>query len=369
MRERSSNEVSSNVERVARSLFSDNAERDLFLAALTAGSAGVTAVAALRGAAFHGPGESKPPWLPDWISVAGEDERPGKSDRHEQGEIYCLDLSSTFACAAYSRIDGPIDLLVDMCAAPGGKSVVASRYLSAGLIVANEVIRKRTAQLISNYKRCLIDPAIVTSRDPSVLAQLLPNAARLVIADVPCSGQSLVLKGLAAPGAFHRVTIAMNTRRQRRILASAAPMLQPGGFLLYSTCTFSREENEENIEWFLRQHPDFSAIPVPLLENFRSQHSSHPMYRLFPQSGLGAGSFCALLRREGELGQATAPGIEQTTDAIRPIWRSASVFKLLPAPIKGQGGGERQRSGRGKGKGERKRSGRRTQLFSSDQYD
>ena len=372
MREESSIEVSRNVERVARALFGDSAEREQFLRALSAESAGITAVAALRGGAFHGAIDSKPPWLPEWISVAGENDRPGKSERHEQGDLYCLDLSSTFACAAYSTIEGPIDLLVDLCAAPGGKSVLASRYLSPRLIVANEVIRKRTAQLISNYKRCSIDPAIVTSRDPSALAKILPHAARLLIADVPCSGQSLVVKGQAAPGAFHPATISMNARRQRRILACAAPILQPGGFILYSTCTFSREENEENIEWFLRQRPEFTAVPVPLLESFRSQHSSHPAYRLFPHSGFGAGSFCALLKREGEPGQSSAPSIEEATDAIKPIWRSATVFKLLPAPIKSEGSGERRGAKRGERQRGERRSGRRhaggrTKLFGADQ--
>jgi 16S rRNA C967 or C1407 C5-methylase (RsmB/RsmF family) len=367
MREESSNEVSRNVERVARSLFGDNAEREQFLRALSTGGGSITAVAALRGGAYHGAIDSKPPWLPGWISVAGEDERPGKSERHEQGELYCLDLSSTFACAAYSTIEGPVDLLVDLCAAPGGKSVLASRYLSPGFIVANEVIRKRTAQLISNYKRCSIDPAIVTSRDPSALAKLLPQAVRLLVADVPCSGQSLVVKGQAAPGAFHPATISMNARRQRRILACAAPMLQPGGYILYSTCTFSREENEQNIEWFLRQRPDFTVVSVPLLESFRSMHSSHPTYRLFPHTGFGAGSFCALLKREGEIGQLSAPSIEEATDAIKPIWRSSTVFKLLPAPIKSVGSGEPRGAERGKRRRGGKRSGRRAEFFGAEQ--
>lgn len=360
---------SRNVERVAQSLFGDGSERQRFLDALASGGSAVTAVAALRGETFQGSSGSKPAWLPDWITVADEHERPGKSERHEQGELYCLDLSSTFACAAYSQVQGPVGVAIDLCAAPGGKSIVASRYLSPGFVIANEVIRKRTAQLISNYKRCQIDPAIVTSRDPAMLAKLVPEAAQLVVADVPCSGQSLVLKGLAAPGAFHPATVSMNARRQRRIVACAAQMLARGGYLLYSTCTFSREENEENIEWFLGRHPEFSAVAVPLLEPFRSQHSSEPTYRLFPQSGLGAGAFCALLRRQEGSTVARSRTVEDLTDTIKPIWRSPTVFKLLPAPVRSDDSQDRRRPDRRERKGGRQRARGRAQGFRADEYE
>jgi len=146
-------------------------------------------------------------------------------------------------------------------------------------------------------------------------------------------------------------------------------MLQPGGYILYSTCTFSREENEENIEWFLRQRPDFTVVPVPLLESFRSAHSSHPTYRLFPHTGFGAGAFCALLKREGELGELSAPSIEEATDAIKPIWRSATVFKLLPAPIKSVGSGERRGAQRWKKQRGGQRGGRRSKFFGAEQEE
>ncbi len=367
--ERSSG-ASRNVERVAQSLFSDSSERQRFLEALQSKEASITAVAALRGGLFEGSSAQGPTWLPEWISVAKEEERPGKSDRHDQGELYCLDLSSTFACAAYSQVQGPVGVAVDLCAAPGGKSIVASRYLSPRFLVANEVIRKRTAQLISNYKRCQIDPSIVTSRDPGNLAKLMPEAAQLVVADVPCSGQSLVLKGLAAPGAFHPATISMNARRQRRIMACAAQLLSQGGYLLYSTCTFSREENEENIEWFLGRHPEFSAVAVPLLDPFRSAHSAQPLYRLFPQSGFGAGAFCALLRRHGE---ASADGmartIEDLTDTIKPIWRSPTVFKLLPAPVRSDDRQDGRRPERRQRKGGWDRARGRAQRFRADDHE
>jgi len=354
--------ISRNVEKVACSLFSESHTRESFLDAITRGESAITAVATIHGATYPGAAPAKPPWLPSWISVAGPDERPGKDDRHIAGDIYCLDLSSTFACAALSVISGETDVLLDLCAAPGGKSILASRYLKPRFTIANEVIRKRAAQLIANYKRCRIDPAIVTSRDPAVLGKLVPRCARIAIVDAPCSGQSLVLKDLAAPGAFHPATISMNARRQRRILACAAGLIQPGGYLLYSTCTFSREENEDNIEWFLKQHSTYVATEVPLLEEYRSPLSAAPCYRLFPQSGFGAGSFCALLRCTESPREEGERTLEELTDVIKPMWRSPHVFALCPVPVKGregdQGGQPRGRVREGRrrgGKGRTKR--------------
>ena len=279
---------------------------------------------------LHGPSRpvlsqasAKPAWLPEWIDIAGADQRPGKLKEHETGEIYCLDLSSTFVCAAYAEIPSDRSVVVDVCASPGGKGIMARRYLNPKLLVGNEVIGKRTAQLISNYKRCRIDPSIVTSLDPERLGEEIPETADLVIVDAPSSGQSLLLKGMAAPGAFHPATIGMNERRQRRILAHSSKIVASGGFLLYSTCTFSREENENNVEWFLKNFPDFEAVTVRALESYQSTLSEPPCYRLYPQSGVGAGAFCALFRRAGEPAVISPDAV---TARLRAAWRSPTLF-------------------------------------------
>jgi len=323
----SSQSVSRNVEKVARGLFDEEAKRQEFLDAIARAASGVTAMVWLRSDPVAGllvEGE-KPDWLPPWISVAVDGERPGKLEAHDGGEIYCMDLSSTFACAALSVIEESCDVIVDVCASPGGKGIVARRYTNPKLLVGNEVIGKRTAQLISNYKRCVIDPSVVTSLDPEVLGRELPESADLVVVDAPCSGQSLVLKGMAAPGAFHPATIGMNERRQRRILAHSQNVVAPGGYLLYATCTFSREENERNVEWFLKTFPHFSAVVVPRLEQYRSHLSDAPCYRLWPQTGKGAGAFCALFKREGMLSSRYSSA-DQVISRIRTAWRSPTLY-------------------------------------------
>jgi 16S rRNA C967 or C1407 C5-methylase (RsmB/RsmF family) len=346
------------VQKVAAALFSEGADQERFVEALTLGDGRITAVAWLRGESQGGLlrlGE-RPEWLPQWIDVAADGERPGSLAAHQAGDFYCLDLSSAFACATLSEIATPISLIVDMCAAPGGKGIVARRYLSPTMLVGNEVIRKRTAQLISNYKRCSVDPALVTSCDPAVLSNAIPGSSDLVIVDAPCSGQSLVLKDHEAPGAFHPATISMNERRQRRILAHASAIVAPGGYLLYSTCTFSREENEDNVRWFLEKFPEFSPVCVAPLEHHQSHLIKVPCYRLWPYEGQGAGAFCALLRRA----DGAAAGVTVLPDNfdrfLRPIWRSPTLFSLVPPPSGGREPQDRRGSFARKGKGGKKRS-------------
>lgn len=342
---------SRNVERVARQLFSSSEEMRAFLCALSEGGAAQTAVAWLRDEPTAKPFvcAARPPWLPAWIDVAGTGERPGKGESHQRGDIYCLDLSSTFACATCSEIAIDSPLVIDVCAAPGGKGILAYRYLKPSFTIANEVIRKRTAPLVSNYKRCLIDPAVVISYDPKDLAQRCEAAAHLVIVDAPCSGQSLVLKDKAAPGAFHPATISMNERRQRRILAHSQALVAQGGYLLYSTCTFSREENEDVVEWFLKSFPAFEAVSVAALAPFQSTLTSASCYRLWPQQGYGAGSFAALFRLPGE-SKSNPEVVGELTANLWTVWRSASCVSPSHGPARTTGAvpGRRRKATQGK---------------------
>lgn len=256
-----------------------------------------------------------PPWLPDFVDLAAPGERPGQHPLHESGAYYCLDISSVFAASVLTAVPAVPEIVFDVCASPGGKSLFAWRCLRPRFLVANEVIGKRTAQLVGNLKRCGVHPAMVTNADTAVLAHVCPGSADIVIVDAPCSGQSLIAKGHENPGCFHPATINLNANRQRRILANAAAIVAPGGSLAYITCTYAEKENEANLRWLLRQFPDFSAVAVPALEPHRSPLAEPPCYRLWPQEGIGAGAFAALLRKNGE---GTRGGIE----GLRGVWHS-----------------------------------------------
>lgn len=239
-------------------------------------------------------------WQPKFSDRLALETKPGKHPLHDRGYFYCLDFSSIFAASTLLSIAKPFKLVLDMCAAPGGKSLFAWKALQPDLIVCNEVIGKRMGMLISNLKRCAISPSVVSNKDSKILAELMPETAEVVIVDAPCSGQSLLAKGGKSVGCFHPVNINKNANRQKRILANSGKIVAPKGYLAYMTCTYSREENEGVSEWFLSKFPEFEAVEITPLAAYKSHLSEVPCYRMFPQDRLGAGAFTILFQNKSE---------------------------------------------------------------------
>jgi 16S rRNA C967 or C1407 C5-methylase (RsmB/RsmF family) len=246
------------------------------------------------------PVETPTVWQPDFIDRLVKGEKPGKHQLHQQGYFYCLDFSSVFAASALLEISLPIKLVFDMCAAPGGKSVFAWKLLQPKLLISNEVIGKRLGMLISNLKRCQINPSGVVNRDSSIFAETIPLSSDLVIVDAPCTGQSLLAKGEKADGCFHPTSINKSANRQKRIIANSAQIVAPQGYLAYMTCTYSPEENEQVCEWLLENFPQFKPVEINHLKGYQSHLTTIPCYRIFPQSRLGAGAFTALFKNTEE---------------------------------------------------------------------
>jgi 16S rRNA C967 or C1407 C5-methylase (RsmB/RsmF family) len=236
------------------------------------------------------------PWQPQFIDRLVINQKPGQHPLHEQGYFYCLDFSSVFAASIFLTIPHPINMIFDMCAAPGGKSIFAWKVLQPKLLIANEVIGKRLGMLLSNLKRCHIYPAAILNRDSSIIAKTIPASSDLVIVDAPCTGQSLLAKGEKVPGCFHPTNINKNANRQKRIIANSAQIVSPQGYLAYMTCTYSPEENEDVCKWLLEKFPHFQLVEVDHLKDYQSHLTTMPCYRMFPQTRLGAGAFAALFR-------------------------------------------------------------------------
>lgn len=287
---------------LARSLFEDEAERARFLEALTAGGSREQSIVVLEDRpeirAF--PRLRPLPWQPDFVVRLAEHFRPAKHSAYARGWYYSFDFSSAFAATPMLAIPERPRRLLDVCAAPGGKAVFAWRALRPELLVANETIRKRAGTLIDNLRRCRVETATVAGADPSVWGRKFPDAFDVVVVDAPCSGQSLLAKGVDPPQAFEPAMIDLCHSRQRRILGNAARCVAPGGHLLYMTCTFAYKENEKVMAWLIRDMPEFSAVEHPPMAEFRSRWAEFPCYRLFPHQGLGAGAFTCLLRRAGD---------------------------------------------------------------------
>lgn len=205
----------------------------------------------------------------------------------------------------------PGERVLDLCAAPGGKTTqIAGRMRNRGLLVCNEIHPKRAAVLSGNVERLGIANALVLNEHPARLSERFPAFFDRVLVDAPCSGEGMFRKHDAAWADWSPETVAMCARRQAEILDSAAVMLRPGGRLVYSTCTFSPEENEGTVSAFLRRHPDFSVeqTDAPWFAPGRpdwvpdGQPELARTLRLWPHLLRGEGHFAAVLRR-GEAGE------------------------------------------------------------------
>lgn len=290
------------VQKTAEELFSSPAEREEFLRLLDQTIGATPALVWMEDRPEPLPFRvaARQPWQPIFVDVVDAQSGVGRHHLHEAGAFYMLDLSSVLSASAMLQCEG-VRTVLDVCAAPGGKSLFAWRAVRPDLLVSNEVIGKRHGALVSNLRRCGAHGALVTRFDPSQLAERAASRFDLVVVDAPCSGQSLVVRGKEQPGCFHPRIVAMNAKRQRRILAESAKVVRPGGYLLYVTCTYALQENEELVEWFLDRQQQFKAVDVAALAPFRSPHIGVPCYRHTPLHGVGAGGFAALMMRsDGE---------------------------------------------------------------------
>lgn len=214
-----------------------------------------------------------------------ENVRPGKHPYHEMGLYYIQEPSAMSAAALLAPKPGM--RVLDLCAAPGGKSTQLATYLGdSGLLVSNEINTQRSRILSQNIERMGIKNAIVTNEDSFVLASHFPGFFNAIQVDAPCSGEGMFRKLPEAIEQWSMENVAICAARQKEILDNAAVMLKPGGTIVYSTCTFSREENEDVIEYFLERHTDFTL---------------EEMERFWPHKVDGEGHFVAKLVRRGSV--------------------------------------------------------------------
>ena len=183
--------------------------------------------------------------------------RPGLHPYHEAGVYYLQEASAMSAVALLDPRPG--EKICDLCAAPGGKSTqIAGKLSGEGFLLSNEINAKRAKILSRNIERMGIANALVTNEHPQVLADKYAGYFDRVLIDAPCSGEGMFRKEEAAVTDWSLETVAMCAARQREILHSGAALVRPGGRLVYSTCTFAPEENEQTIAAFLQAHPEFA---------------------------------------------------------------------------------------------------------------
>ena len=241
--------------------------------------------------------------------------RPGLSAYHEAG-LYYLQEASAMAPAGLLDVRPGMKVL-DLCAAPGGKTTQLAAALDGeGLLVCNEINPKRAKILARNIERLGVANALVLNEHPQRLESRFEGFFDRVLVDAPCSGEGMFRKEEAAVTDWSEETVAMCAARQQEILRSAAKMLAPGGRLVYSTCTFAPAENEGVIAGFLQEFPDFAVADVdapwfsPGVPGWADGNEDlAKTFRLWPHKLHGEGHYAAVLQHTGTYGQSSdAPG-------------------------------------------------------------
>ena len=232
--------------------------------------------------------------------------RPGLSAYHEAG-LYYLQEASAMAPAGLLDVQPGMNVL-DLCAAPGGKTTqLAAALAGEGLLVCNEINPKRAKILSRNIERLGVANALVLNEHPQRLEEKFRGFFDRILVDAPCSGEGMFRKEEAAVTDWSEEVVDMCANRQLEILRSAEKMLAPGGRLVYSTCTFAPQENEGVIAAFLREFSDFSLLEpdAPWFERGNPQWADgneelKKTFRLWPHKLHGEGHYAAVLQRQGE---------------------------------------------------------------------
>lgn len=271
------------------------------------------------------------------------DERPSFTldPAYHAGVYYVQEASSMFVEHIYRSAVGEKEgiRLLDLCAAPGGKSTLYSTVVGlGGLVVANEVIRPRAMTLADNIQRWGLGNVVVTNNDPSHFAGFR-NWFDVVAVDAPCSGEGMFRKDPKAIEEWSPESAAMCAARQRLILSDIWDTLKPGGILIYSTCTYNTQENENNISWLCRQYecesidmevPSEWGIVIGTVANGSS--GDIKTFRFYPHMLEGEGFFAAVVRKGGNSERSLAPKPRRTIFTNIPKNAGKEVARLVKQP-------------------------------------
>ena len=273
----------------------------------------------------EGVGEAVP-WAKGCCFVEG-DARPGLSPLHEGGLFYLQEPSALSAVSVLAPQPG--ERVLDLCAAPGGKSTqIAGLMQGRGLLVCNEPVPARAQILSRNVERMGVRNAIVTSAMPAQLAPRFPAFFDRILVDAPCSGEGMFRRQPEARDEWSAGSPRGCADRQLEILEAAAKMLAPGGALVYSTCTFNDTENEGVLARFTAAHPEFAleAFELPGLPS-----GSRGYVHLYPHEIRGEGHFVSLLRKAPD-----APGAPENEEkprrAVKPARGRGEQAKKAQQP-------------------------------------
>lgn len=214
------------------------------------------------------------------------------------GTYYPQEAGSMFLELVLNQLPIPSDpMVLDLCAAPGGKSTLIASFLGQkGLLVSNEVIQARSKILKENMIKWGVTNSVVTNNDPADF-QRTPQFFDLIVVDAPCSGEGMFRKDHASRNEWSQANVDLCAARQKRIVMDVWDSLQPGGFLIYSTCTFNAQENEENCLWLANElNAQLIRIETPFFTDGRNGIGKYAL----PSKVDTEGFFIAVLQKSGE---------------------------------------------------------------------
>lgn len=256
------------------------------------------------------------PWCSNGFYYESAD-TPGKHPYHAAG-VYYIQEPSAMAPVEYLDVK-PGERVLDLCAAPGGKSTQIAAYMQGkGMLICNEIHPARAKILSENIERLGIKNAVVLNETPVHLAELFVHYFDKILVDAPCSGEGMFRKNEDACEEWSPLNVKLCKERQDEILDLAAGMLKPGGRIVYSTCTFAPAENEGSIYRFLKHHNDFDTVEVMKYDGMTAgrlewyqeeQITDFDIYhekisktiRLWPHKLKGEGHYLAVLKKAGDL--------------------------------------------------------------------
>ncbi|MGN0161583.1 MAG: RsmF rRNA methyltransferase first C-terminal domain-containing protein [Lachnospiraceae bacterium] len=257
------------------------------------------------------------PWIDNGFFYT-EDEKPGKHPYYYAG-LYYLQEPSAMTPANRLPVDEG-DRILDMCAAPGGKSTeLAAKLNDTGLLVSNDISASRAKALLKNIELFGTKNVMVINEDPMKLKDLYPGYFDKILIDAPCSGEGMFRKDNKLIKAWEKNGPEFYGAIQRQIVLYGADMLKPGGYMMYSTCTFSKYEDEETIAHLLKERPQMELVSMQGYEGFAGGFDGYDeCVRIFPHKMQGEGHFLALLHKSEEAGETYYSPMEFKKEKLAP---------------------------------------------------
>lgn len=248
------------------------------------------------------------PWTEKGFYYDAAKDTPSKHPYYYAGLYYIQEPSAMVPASILPVVPG--DCVLDLCAAPGGKATELGAKLGGkGLLVANDISVSRAMALAKNLQIAGVGNAVVTAEEPEKLSGIFEGFFDKILVDAPCSGEGMFRRERGMIKDWLKKGPEYYAKIQKQILSDACRMLKPGGYLVYSTCTFSVTEDEKVVQWLLKQYPELEICPVERKEGFcegRPDLVEHGVselrhcVRIFPHLANGEGHFAVLLRKQGE---------------------------------------------------------------------